>query len=76
MAEIWIHLAHSIYCWRHKILEAKFWDNYLVYLMETHSFVGWIQGLNLALKLTVILGSVKYAFNAKINTILFWGGIK
>lgn len=65
MAEISIHLAHSVYCWRHEILEAKFWDTYIVYLIEIHSFVGWMQGLNLALKLTVTLGSVKYAFNAK-----------
>lgn len=33
--------------------------------MEIHGFVGWMQGLNLALKLTVTLGIVKYAFNAK-----------
>lgn len=76
MAEVWIYLAHSICCWRHEILEAKFWDIYIVYLMETHGFVGGMQGLNLALKLTVTLGSVKYAFNAKINRIEGGGGVK
>lgn len=73
MAEIWILLAHSVYCWRYEILEAKFWDTCIVSLMKTHGFIGWMQ-VNLAIKLT--LGSVKYAFNVKINTGFFGGGIK